>query len=216
MKDVLLFLQDLAANNNKPWFDENRKRYDAIRAQFMALVAASIQEMGKRVKLPALEPKDCVFRINRDIRFAKDKTPYKNNMSFVVSPQGKKGEVINGVYVHIQPGQSFIAMGLYEPSPEELKKVRQEIDFNLDRWKMILDDSAFKMNFGTVGGTILKTAPKGYDSTNPAIEWLRHTQFIVMHKLDDKQVANAKFPEVVAQIFEDAAPFREFLQDALA
>ena len=137
-------------------------------------------------------------------------------MSFVISPQGKKGDVVDGIYVQVQPGNSMVALGLYEPSPVDLKKMRQEIDFNLDRWKNVLDDPNFKKTFGTMGGDKLKTSPKGYDADNPAIEWLRHTQFVVFQKLDDKQVASPKFPEIIAQAFDAAAPFRAFLQDALA
>lgn len=213
---TLSFLADLAANNHKEWFEANRTRYQAAKNDVLALVAATLAELGPAHGWPPVEPKQCTFRQNRDVRFSKEKHPYKTNMGFVLGPLGKKTDTLQGIYVHIEPGQAFLAMGVYQPTGDEIKKIRQEIDFNLDRWTSIVQAPDFVQTFGGVEGTRLKTSPKGYDAQHPGIEWLRMTQLLAMQKLTDKQLQAKELPLVVAQGFAKAAAFRSFLQDALA
>ena len=127
---TLTFLKGLKKNNNKPWFDANRKKYEASKADFISFVDNTISAITKfDPAVSSLKAKDCIFRINRDIRFSKDKSPYKSNMGAYINPGGKK---INtpGYYFHCEPGQSFAAGGLYIPEPGVLAKIRQEIDYS--------------------------------------------------------------------------------------
>ncbi len=214
--DTLSFLADLAANNHKEWFDANRSRYQLAKDNVLALVGSTLAELGPAEGWPLVDPKQCIFRQNRDVRFSKDKRPYKTNMAFIAGPNGMKGDVLSGIYVHLEPGQSFLGMGLYEPSGDELKKVRQEIDFNLDKWTGIAQAPGFVAAFGGVTGDKLKTAPKGYKADHPAIEWLRHTQYLAIQKLTDSQLQQKSLPKTIAAAFTAAAPFRQFLLEALA
>jgi uncharacterized protein (TIGR02453 family) len=214
--EIYTFLEQLAENNNKAWFDSNRTRYDIVRADFIDFVAATIQELGSRMNLSSLDPKKCLFRINRDVRFSKNKDPYKLNFSCMISPEGKGALMPDGIYIHIQPGGSFVGMGLYEIEPGKLRAVRQEIDYNLERWKKIINDKTFVAFFGEVQGERLKTNPKGYEAQNPAIEWLRMKQFYVGHSPSNKQTLAEDFPQYIGKVYDAATPFRQFLADAIA
>src|SRR6187551_2755078 len=169
---TIKFLKDLQKNNNKPWFDENRKLYEAAKADLQKLVNDLIPAIAKfDESIGNLAAKDCTFRINRDVRFSKDKRPYKNNMAAYFSRGGKKASVA-GYYFHFQPGQSYAAGGFYSPMPPELSKIRQEIDYGFDEWKKIIHHKSFKRFFpeGVKGMEVLTRPPKGYDPNNPAIE----------------------------------------------
>src|SRR5215471_19279536 len=135
---TLQFLKQLAKNNTKEWFDANRKKYDAAKADHMQSVQKIIDKFCKTdTTLSSLTAKDCLFRINRDIRFSKDKSPYKTNFGASINAGGKK-RVQAGYYIHVAPGQNFVGGGIYMPTPEELKKVRQEIDYNFDDFKKLI------------------------------------------------------------------------------
>ena len=129
---TLNFLKKLTKNNNKEWFDKNRSVYEDAKLEVKALVQQTIEKIATfDPSIASLEPKDCMFRINRDVRFSKDKSPYKNNMGFMIAPGGKKS--IKGCYyVHIEPGNCFVAGGIWVPMPEQLKSIRQEIDYSGD------------------------------------------------------------------------------------
>lgn len=215
-KETFAFLNDLAANNNKAWFDANRPRYERVRADFIDSVAEFIRELGSRMPLSHIQPKDCIFRINRDVRFSKDKSPYKLNFSCAISPQGKKDMMPEGIYIHIQPNECFLGMGMYELSSDQLKAVRQEIDYNLDAWKAIVEAPEFVKTFGEVRGERLKTMPKGYATDNPAIHWLRLQQFYVSGHFPDKEAQSEGLPERIGKAFDVSADFRQFLKDATA
>ena len=138
-KSTVQFLRDLKKNNSKEWFDTNRKKYESAKNDYEALVGDVIKQLSKTDESIAhLEPKQCVFRINRDVRFSKDKSPYKTNMGMYFSKGGKKS-FYAGYYFHLQPGGSFVAGGLWMPMPPELKKVRQEIDYNWEEFKKIVE-----------------------------------------------------------------------------
>ena len=186
---TLKFIKDLKKNNNKPWFDTNRKKYEAA--------------------------KDCIFRINRDIRFSKDKSPYKTNMGAYINPGGKK---INtpGYYFHCEPGGSFAAGGLYVPEPAVLAKVRQEIDYSFDEWKKIINDKTFKKYFTKVDGIeVLSRPPKGYTVDNPAIEFLKMKSYIVSRPLADTELTDKKLLKEVAKTFDAMKPMIDFLNKGM-
>lgn len=209
--DTLQFLRELTENNNRPWFEDNKKRYEAAKNDVEALVGEVL--VGCSVFEPTLaelKAKQCVFRIYRDVRFSKNKDPYKNNMGAWFNKGGKKAPFA-GYYLHIQPGSSFLAGGLYMPESKILKNIRQEIDYNADEFKAILNNPKFKKVFGGLDDHKLKTTPKGYDKENPEIELLRHTSFVVSHKVSDEELLDTKFAQKAVEVFKTLHPFNTFL-----
>ncbi|MBK7036188.1 MAG: DUF2461 domain-containing protein [Bacteroidetes bacterium] len=174
-KNLLIFLRELDKNNNKPWFEQHRPVFEAAKANFLEFNTELISKMQKMDNsLMGLDPKKTVFRINRDVRFSKDKSPYKNNMGTAMS-KGGKNMMTAGYYFHLQPdNKSFAAIGSYMPAPEILQSIRQEIDYDLGAFKKIIQAASFKKYFdGFDDIERLKTVPKGYTSDNPAIEYLK-------------------------------------------
>ena len=149
MDAVLRFLRKLKKNNNKPWFEANRNGYTEAKQEVETFLEGLIASYGKTDDaISRLTPKDCMFRINRDVRFSKDKSPYKTNFGAFINPGGKKS-TLAGYYLHIEPGASFAGGGLWMPMPAELAKIRQEIDYNLPEFTAILGaSSSFKKQFG--------------------------------------------------------------------
>ena len=188
-KDTLQFLHDLKANNNRDWFLDNKKRYEAFKKDYQNLVSDLLDAMKPMdASLEMLEVKNCTFRINRDIRFSKDKTPYKSHVGIWLS-SGAKGQNRSGYYIHIQDGGSFIAGGLYCPEPADLKKMRKEIAFFYEDLEAIINNKKFKSEFGTITrdeNNTLKKAPKDFEPNHPAIEFLKLKSFTASKKIDDK------------------------------
>lgn len=179
---TLSFLQKLKKNNNKEWFEIHRSEYNTAKKNFEEFISALLTEMGTvDENLKELKAGDCIFRINRDIRFSKDKTPYKISRSAFMNKGGKKS-VHAGYYVHVQPdGKSFFGGGLWMPNPPELKKVRQEIDYCFNEFKKIIQASSFKKQYGELEKEekqMLVNVPRGYDPQNPAAEFLRLKSFV--------------------------------------
>ncbi len=214
---ILSFLKDLRNNNSKEWMDQHRETYEEARETFKKLVAALLNEIAAfDPDISGLTPKDCIFRINRDIRFSKDKNPYKNNFGAAISEGGKKGP--NAVYyLHLQPNDlSFVAGGLYMPSAENLQKVRQEIDYNPESLKNIVTEKKFRDLFGAIQGEKLKRPPKGYDASHPNIELLKHKSFIVTHALPDEKVASEGFIQEVVPLFRQLEPLNRYMNVAIS
>lgn len=213
---TLKFIKDLKKNNNKAWFDDNRKKYEDAKADFICFVENLIAAVSKfDPAVSSLKPKECIFRINRDVRFSKDKSPYKTNMGTYINPGGKKANT-PGYYFHCEPGQNFAAGGLYVPEPAVLAKVRQEIDYNFDEWKKIISNKHFKKYFPKIDGIeILSRPPKGYGSDNPAIEFLKMKSFIVSTPLTDAQLTNKGLIKELSSIFETMKPMINFLNQAM-
>lgn len=208
LRATLTFLQDLGANNNKQWFDRNRTRYDTARRAFEEFITDLILNFGAIEDLSGVTAKDCMFRINRDIRFSPDKTPYKTSMSAVVGRGGRKFSG-RSYYVHIEPGgKSIVAGGLYSPSSAELEKVRRTIAEDSRPFKKIIQAKPFVSHFGTVSGETLKTAPQGYPKDHPDIDLLRHKQFVVEHNFSDAQVLS---PDFSSQILENCLALKPFV-----
>jgi len=214
---TLKFLKDLRKNNNKPWFDEHRDLYDGAKEDIISLVAELIR--GIAVFDPPignLQPKECIFRINRDIRFSKDKTPYKTNMACYFNKAGKKGNGA-GYYLHIEPGKSFAAGGIWMPATPDLAKIRQEIDYSFDEWKKLIGNSAFKKQFptGLSGNEVLTRPPKGYDENNPAIDFIKMKNFVISKPFTDVEVQGRTFVKEVAKTFQQVNPLVNFLNKAI-
>ncbi len=211
-QSTLDFLKKLKLNNNKDWFEKNRKAYDVARADQLAFISEILKGMSKwedRVK--GIEPKKCTMRINRDIRFSKDKSPYKSSLSFFIRPSGANG----GYYFHLEPGATFIGGGLYGLEPVQIKAVRQEIDYNLDEFEKILNNKNFKKHFPVLKGDALQNAPKDYPKDHPGIEYLKHKDFIISEKLEDKELVAADLIKKAGEIYKTMQPFMLFMDRAL-
>ncbi len=213
-KSTLQFLALLKKNNNREWFEKNRPAYEAARHNVLEIAQHLIDAMAqKNPKLKGLEGKKCVMRIYRDIRFSKDKTPYKTNFGISVTPTGKI-DYNAGFYLHIEPGKSFLAGGRYMPIPPALKAIRQEIEYNTKSFKSILANKNFKKHFGTLSDMKLKTSPKGYPKNHPDLELFKYTSYIVEHTIDDKTVLSNKLIPTCAQSYEAMLPLLNFLNQA--
>ena len=217
MDTTLKFLKQLSKNNNKEWFDANRKTYELCKLEFESIVKSVIDNsIVFDNQLNGLEAKKCLFRINKDIRFSKDKTPYKTNFGASINPGGKKS-MIPGYYLHLEPGKSFLAGGSYQPLPEMLAAIRQEIDYHAADFKKIISAKDFKMYFKELSQDYkLKTAPKGYEKTHPDIGLLQHRHFIAIHHLTDADVLHKSFPTYVAKVFKAMLPLNQFLRSCMA
>ena len=209
------FLKSLKRNNDREWFEKNRGKYENAKEDFEQFVSALIKELSKiNPALGSLKAKDCVFRIYRDVRFSKNKAPYKTNMGAYFVEGGKKSEKA-GFYIQAEPGNGFIAGGCWMPQAPALKAIRQEIDYNLPDFEKILKDKSFKKLFGELSDSRLKTTPKGYESTNPAISHLRQTSFITEMALDDKTFTSKTLVKKCAEVYKTMSPFLKFLNTAM-
>lgn len=214
-KATIDFLTNLEKNNNKAWFDENRKKYEAAKGDFENFVEAVKTALTKLE--PALadhKSKDAIFRIFRDVRFSKDKTPYKSHFGAYFSRAGRKAPDA-GYYMHIEPGKSFLAGGMWMPDAPILKKLRQEIDYNFEEFKSIIGKPAFKKQFTKWEGEQLKTLPQGYTADNPAIEFLKMKSFIVSTPIADKDVLAKDSVKQIEKVYTQMKPLVDFLNRAL-
>lgn len=215
MQTLLQFLNELKKNNNKEWFNENRKAYDASKEQMLFFTEIMIQELRKMDQdIPALSAKDCLFRIFRDVRFSNDKSPYKTNMGSFIAPGGRKSDLA-GYYVHFEPGASFIGGGVWCPAADVLRAIRTEIYEHPDGFKEVLHDDDFKEYFTEIMGEKLKTAPKGFDKEFEAIDLLRYKSYAFGYSLTDEQVLSGDLVELAVSVFRQLSHMNRFLNDAI-
>jgi uncharacterized protein (TIGR02453 family) len=212
------FLKSLKKNNNKPWFDEHREKYNTAKYDFGEFVALLLQKMVSFDEdMKELIPKNCMFRINRDIRFSKNKTPYKISLSASFNRGGKKS-IFAGYYFHLQPGgNSFVGGGLWMPEPVELKKLRQEIDYCFPEFKKIINSSSFKKHYGGLERNeknMLVNVPKGYEKENPAAGFLRMKSFVATKNISDTEVLSPQLTKDVIQSFKALMPLVKFINRA--
>ena len=215
MKELLLFLDQLAENNQKEWMDANREWYLKVRSSFLGTVSDLLAHLAEiEPGLTTLAPKDCVFRPNRDIRFSANKQPYKTNMAAYFAVGGKKSEM-PGYYLHVEPGKSFLAGGAYTPSADMMKKIRQEIDYSGGELNEIVHKKEFKEIFGEIGGDRLKTTPRGYPQDHPFIHYLRLKSFVVNREISDQELINGTYLKKVQESFSLIKPFNDFFSRAI-
>lgn len=214
-KDILQFLGELKQNNTREWFTENKKKYEVANKSLLTLVEQFIPVVqGIDSTVGDLAAKDCIFRIYRDIRFAHDKTPYKTNMGAYFAMGGRKS-VKAGYYLHLEPGGSMLAGGIWMPEADVLKKIRQEIYFNSAEFKTLLATKSFKDYFGVLSEDgKLKNPPKDFPKDFPDIELLKHKDFTMFYRIDDETVCSEDFPKVVSKVFEAMKPVNDFLNRA--
>ena len=217
---TLKFLKALKKNNSKEWFDSNRKIYESVKVDFAALVDAIIHSFGKKdPSIAGLLAKECVFRINRDVRFSKNKDPYKTNMGASITAGGKK-VMMAGYYFHLEPGgKSFVGGGLYMAEPDKLKKVRQEIDYGWTEFSKIIQHKKFKENYTDLDrseGMSLVREPKGYEKDNPAIDYIKLKSWIALKPISDKELTEKELVKTITSSFEALYPLIVFLNTALS
>ena len=217
-KDTLQFLEDLKANNNRDWFLDNKKRYEAFKKDLHQLIGDLLDAMKPMdSSLEMLEVKNCTFRINRDIRFSKDKSPYKSHVGIWIS-SGAKGMNRSGYYIQIEKGASFIAGGLYCPEAEDLKKMRKEIAYFHDDLETILNEKEFKKEFKDFDRNeknTLKNPPRGYEKDHPAIELLKLKSFESTQRIDISEVTKKDFVATVSKKLIALKPLNDFINRAL-
>lgn len=211
LRPVLSFSRALEKNNNREWFQKHRPDYDAARAIFEDYIAAVINELSGTMPLADITPKDCIFRIYRDVRFSKDKSPYKPLMSAFVAPGGRKARRM-GLYIHIEPKESMLAGGLYQPEPRQLAAWRASIDRDPEPFKKITRHQTFREYFGRIEGDRLKTAPRGYPKDHPELELLRLKNITVARKISDKEVSSSDFLNETLVTYRAMKPFLDYLE----
>ncbi|EMY77728.1 PF09365 family protein [Leptospira weilii serovar Ranarum str. ICFT] len=214
---TLDFLKKLAKNNNKPWLEKNKDRFVEAKADFENLIAELVVGLAKiNPSLTGVDPKKCIFRIYRDVRFSKNKEPYKTNFGASIGANGKDlGKPL--FYVHVQPGgESFLAGGLYMPDSPVLKKVREVILENSKSLIKIVQEKKFVKEFGGLSDMKLKTSPKGFAKDHPDLEWIQYTSYIVEKKLKDEDLLSKNWIKHTIESYKILQPFLGYLNDALS
>jgi uncharacterized protein (TIGR02453 family) len=211
------FLKELKRNNNKSWFDNHKTKYLAAKIDFENFVQELIKTISAfDIDIKDLQAKNCTFRINRDIRFSKDKTLYKANMGASFNRGGKKS-VFGGYYFHLEPGgKSFVGGGLWMPDPIALKKLRQEIDYCFPEFQKIINNRLFKNQYNGLemsGGLV--NVPKGYDKENPAASFLKLKSFVATKNIQDTLLTSSDLVKETAKAFEALMPLVKFMNRSL-
>jgi uncharacterized protein (TIGR02453 family) len=214
-KSTLDFLKNLKVNNNREWFNANRKLYDEAKEDYESFIQAIIDEIVKFDPiLKGLEVKSCTYRLNRDIRFSPDKTIYKTHLgAFIVKGGKKNGDKFAGYYVHVEPGGSMIAGGAYLPPSQWLSAIREKINDDGDKLVRIIKDKEFVANFKELEGETLKTAPKGYPKDHKYIELLRMKSFLVSRMISDKDICSQTGFDTIIKGCKAMKPLNDFMND---
>jgi len=216
MKNVLPFLQELKQNNTREWFQDNKKTYQLAKGEFEAFIAEILPKMADIDKdLKGLEPKQCIFRIYRDVRFSHDKSPYKVNMGAAMTRGGRKSHFAT-YYLHVEPGNAFAGGGIWQPAGPVLKAMRQEVYYNAAEFKKIMGSASFKKYFSSLMGDKLQRPPLGFPADFPDIELLKYKNYIVGHDIEDPVITNDGFADHLLDIYRTLFPFNRFIYRALA
>ena len=215
VQNSINFLDALRKNNNREWFQANKPFYDSARAdveQLVAVLIPVVREIDPEVDV--VSPKECLFRIFRDVRFSKDKSPYKTNFGAFIARGGRKSPYA-GYYLHIEPGASFVGGGAYMPESRYLKAIRYEIFENIDEYKAILESEGFGKYYGRMFGEKLKTAPKGFPKDFPDIDLLKNKHYAVTHRVTDDFWFSASLVDDVAEMFSVLYGLNRFLNNTI-
>ncbi len=208
-KSTFEFLEILSKNNNREWFTENKKRFETENNLAKAFFTEVYTDLEKTDSLEKMQ----VFRIYRDVRFSKNKLPYKNHFS--VGFSRTKPMLRGGMYLHIENEASFVGGGFWEPNNEDLLRFRKELELDASDLREIIADATFKKMFGTLEGEELKTAPKNFDKTHPDIDLIRKKQYLLTRKFSNKEVMLPNFKEEVIAAFAAMRPFFNYMSDVL-
>jgi uncharacterized protein (TIGR02453 family) len=209
-KSTLEFLTQLKENNDRDWFATNKKAFETEQKLAKTFFTSVGMQLGKMDSIERLQ----IFRIYRDVRFSKNKAPYKNHFS--VGFTRTKPLLRGGYYLHIEPCASFVGGGFWEPNPVDLNRIRKEFEMDDEEIRTILADVTLKKIFGKLKGDELKTAPKGFDKTHPAIDLIRKKQYLLTRSFSDKEVLSPHFEEEVLATFKAMRPFFNYMSEVLS
>ncbi len=214
MDKVLEFLTELAANNNRDWFHDNKERYNENREKMLFVTDVLINEIRKFDReVPLLEPKDCLFRIYRDVRFSNDKRPYKTHFGGFISKGGRKG-IYAGYYFHVDPVGSFSGGGIYMPAAVELRAIRNRIAEYGAEFLEIMDDPDFKKTYPELMDDKLKTAPKGFPKDHEFIDLLRYKSFAFSTPISTSEILNGDYISLNVSAFKKLSHINAFINEA--
>lgn len=204
------YLDLLKKNNNRDWFTDNKKRFEVENKNAKNFFTEVLADLEKIDSIERMQ----VFRIYRDVRFSKDKTPYKTHFS--VGFTRTKPLLRGGMYLHIEDGGSFVGGGFWEPNNEDLQRIRKELELDASELRAIINDATFKQFFKNgLEGEELKTAPKGFDKTHPDIDLIRKKQFLIGRNFSNKEVLASNFKDEVVKTFAAMRPFFDYMSDVL-
>ncbi|MDE6010355.1 MAG: DUF2461 domain-containing protein [Muribaculaceae bacterium] len=216
MKQILDFLKELSANNNREWFNANKERYLEVKGKVEALTESLINSLAEiEPEAVRLTPADCLYRIYRDTRFSSDKTPYKTHIGIYINPRGGKKSEFCGYYVHIEPGDCLVAGGAWFPEMPLLKEYRREIYNNIDEYLDIINDPEFAAHFRPYMQEPLKTAPKGFPKDWPHIDLLKPRSIVVASRMTDRQFAAPGLTAKLTDLFRILKPYNDFFNFTL-
>ena len=212
-KESIDFLKALSKNNNRDWFNKHKDKYIEAHNNIIAFADALLSEMNKHDKIETSSGKESLFRIYKDVRFSKDKTPYNTHWhgSFKRATQKFRG----GYYFNINPGGSFLAGGFWGPEPKDMKRIRQDIDLNYETWEKLLADKTLIKTFGKMTGDQLSSAPRGYARDHPAIDLLRYKQFIFKYPFTNAEVSSPGFYKMANDVFKKMRTFLNYVSEVL-
>lgn len=207
--DIFTFYKDLDKNNNREWFESHKPRFKSLELEvkdFNEIVKFGLEETDDIEKVK-------MFRIYRDVRFSKNKTPYKTH--FGVSFHRKKPNLRGSYYMHLAPQNSFIASGFWNPNPMDLLRIRKDLEMDAQELRDVITDFTFKKVWGELQGDVVKTSPKGFNIDHPNIDLIRHKQFLFIKRFDDKSVLSSDFQEEVIKSFSAIRPFFDLMTNVL-
>ena len=212
-KTTLNFLNRLSKNNNREWFNKNKEYYLRAHENMIAFTNALLAEMRKHDTIETASGKDSLFRIYRDVRFSKDKSPYKTYWagSFKRATKQLRG----GYYFHIESGGSMAAGGFFSPNPGDLKRIRQEIDLNFSDWEKLLSIKAITKTFDPLKGEKISTTPRGFAKDSAGLGYIKHKQFYFERKFTDKEVLSPVFLKELNQTFKNLRPYFDYMSEVL-
>lgn len=208
-KAVFDFLTELKTNNNRDWFEEHKPIFKKHQSEVKSFLVAVKNNLNHHDEIEKMK----LFRIYRDVRFSKDKTPYKSHFAGSFSRLG--AHLRGGYYVHLKPGESFLAVGFWDPNKEDLFRIRKELEMDANEFRSIINRKELKAIWGELGGDELKTAPKGFDKEHPDIDLIRKKQFVFVRNLTDKQVLSPSFLDEVDKSFKAIRPYFDLMSDIL-
>ena len=210
---VFSFLEDLKENNHREWFQNNKTRYQEQYNYALQFADELLIRMKQIDTIETISGKKSLFRINKDVRFSKDKSPYKTNIGGALKRATK--HLRGGYYFHIEPGNCFLGGGFWAPSPEDLKHIRLQIAADTEPLQQILSSKEFIATFGQLEGEQLKSAPKGFSKDHPAIDLINYKQFLLVKKLTDEEVQSKQYLETVVSTFQAMRPFFDYMSEIL-
>ncbi|PCJ26977.1 MAG: TIGR02453 family protein [Flavobacteriales bacterium] len=212
-KETFAFLKQLKKNNNRDWFNANKNKYLERHQNMVDFADSLLLEMNKHDNIETANGKKSLFRIYRDVRFSKDKSPYKTHWAGGLKRATK--ELRGGYYFHIEEGNTMVGGGFWAPNKDDLLRIREDIVSDASELRKIINSKAFKIIFGTLDGEQLKTCPKGFDKEHPDVDLLRYKQFIISKKFTDKEALSLDFAKMVSDTFKKMRPFFNYMSESV-